>query len=418
MNSRSILLAAPLALLAACGGSNTGSSGTIAGPNNALAQAAPSYAALSMDEVSADSSTSLTPSTALVAVPAALGDGCHPHLFIRQREVVERVNRHIYKALFHVEKALRKLAKSSETSSTWDTVEGGIERKFTVALVPGTTSQYTWELDIGPQGGTLDVAFQGQIDRTNATGPHQGTGSFHIDFAKLAVGYPTEKVNQGTLDVQFDTETSKRQLNVYAYQVAWQLDPTLFADANASSAVTALEAQLRTDSYVYYREPGKGGSLKIADQMVFLCPDNPSNMLADAQLITRWYVTGGAVHGRSDALMTGGQLTSTQQVVAVTCHQAATDGGDQSEGFWLMKLEDGGTVVKSAESTSGTTPACDTAFGAVPDQNDVTGDLVACPTPSPADGNCWPAALSVTTPWSSGTPAVFANTTPVSFPNM
>src|SRR5689334_1260735 len=106
MHLRNLAFAAPLAVAVACGGSMTGSGSA------ALDAATPSYAALSMDQVSTDTSAApLTGQSAralTIEAPVISGDPCHPHLFIRQREVVARVHRHIYKALRHLEPVIAK----------------------------------------------------------------------------------------------------------------------------------------------------------------------------------------------------------------------------------------------------------------------------------------------------------------------
>jgi hypothetical protein len=385
MHPRNVLLASPLALALACGGS----SGT------ALDNATPSYASLSMDQVSSDTTATaatIPSNTALTAAPVIAGDPCHPHLFVRQREVVERINRHIRKALVHVEAVLAKNPlTSTDSTKTWESVENGIDRKFTITLV--SPDVYSWELDIGPVGTTpLPVAMTGQIDRTGATGPHQGKGTFHIDFAKLHAGFVVEKVSQGTLDVQFDVEAGSRKLTVTATDVAWDLDPTMF---DSAAVVSALSAP-RSGSYVYFREPGKGGSLKIKDQMIFVCPANPSLLAADAQLVSRWYkFTDGSIHGRSDALMQNGQLPAANidHVVGVTCHESAAEGETQAEGFWLMKAENasGGTITGASSTTAGDANAtpCDPVFGNVPTLTDNTNDFTGWPA-SYSDGNPFP----------------------------
>jgi hypothetical protein len=386
---RNALLAAPLALALGCGGSTPGSGSA------ALDAATPSYASLSMDQVSADTASSalLTgASTAAVAPAAAIaGDGCHPHLFVRQREVVERVNRHIHKALRHVEAVIaRNPLTATDTTKTWESVEGGIDRRFTITLLaPGV---YGWELDVGPVGTTpLPVVLTGQIDRSGATGPHQGKGELHIDFAKLHAGFPSERVTQGTLDVQFDVEAASRKVFVTARDVAWDLDASLFA---SSAVVSALSAP-RSGAYVYFREPGKGGSLEIQDQMVFLCPANASLLPSDAALVSRWYrVADGSVHGRSDALMKNGQLPAAgiDHVAGVTCHQSAAEGETQAEGFWLMKAEDAsGATLSGASSATVADPgavACDPIFGAVPTLADATNDFTGFP--ATIDGTPFP----------------------------
>jgi hypothetical protein len=385
MHLRHALAAAPLALALACGGSSgTGSA--------ALDAATPSYAALSMDQVSTDTSAQAldagSPSALTAAAATIGGDACHPHLFVRQREVVERVNRHIWKALRHVEAVIAKNPlTATDTTKVWDVVANGVERRFTVTLAG--PSVYSWELDVGAAGTTpLPVVMTGQIDRSGATKPHQGKGNVHIDFAALHAGFAAEKVSAGTLDVQFDVETGSRKVSVVANGVAWDLDASLFA----SPAVVAALSAPRSGAYLYFREPGKGGSLKIQDQMVFACPSNPSLLPADAQLVSRWYrLADGSVHGRSDALMQNGQLPAAgiDHVAGVTCHQSAGEGDDQAEGFWLMKAEDAsGATLSGASSATVADPtatACDPVFGPVPTLADASSDFTAFPA-SYSDG--------------------------------
>ena len=373
-----------LAALVGCGGTG----GSTVGPNTpgagsaALTAATPSFAALSIDQEAGDATVAALatdPLPGALVATAPTGDGCHPHLFLRQREVVERVNRHIYKALRHVEAVIaRNPLSSTETSKTWESTDGGIDRRFTITLVD--TSVYSWELDIGPVGTTpLPVAMTGKIDRSLAVTPHDGKGSFSIDFAKLHDGYRAERVSQGTLAVQFDVSAASRTLTVTATNLAWDLDHSRF---DSAAVVSALSAP-RSGAYVYFREPGKGGSLKIADQMVFACPANPSLTPADAQLVSRWYkFTDGSIHGRSDALMKGGQLAApVDHVYAVTCHLSAHESDAQDEGFWLVKTEDAtGNTLDGESSThlNENVTACDPALGTeVPDlqggANDFTG---------------------------------------------
>lgn len=382
MRIRAALLASPLVLAVACGGSDAASS--------ALDAALPSYASLSMDQVSSDTTPSAAAAAAAPAAdalaPAAAdavstaGVGCHPHLFVRQREVVARVNRHIYKALRRVERVIATTPLSStDASKTWERVENGIDWRFTITLV--SADVYAWELDAGAVGtDPLPVVMTGRIDRTGAAGPHQGKGSFTIDFAKLHAAAPGERVAQGTLAVQFDVTAAGRTLTVDATDVAWDLDGSLF-----DAATLGVLSTPRSGRYVYTHQYGKGGSLKLADQMVFLCPANPDLVAADARLVSRWYRAADAsVHGRSDALMTGGQLAApVDRVAAVTCHVASTDATVPAEGFWLMKAEQAdGTTVTGASSSSTGDPgatACDPAFGAVPTLTDAASDFTAWP---------------------------------------
>ncbi len=79
------------------------------------------------------------------------------------------------------------------------------------------------------------------------------------------------------------------------------------------------------------------------------------------------------MHGRADALFTGGQLGATQSVVGLACHQHAVD-ELLPEGYWLMKLEDGGAVAQTW-GPIGSPGACDPEFGPVPAPDSTAGDF-------------------------------------------
>ncbi|HET9597888.1 MAG TPA: hypothetical protein VFP65_20040 [Anaeromyxobacteraceae bacterium] len=370
-------LAVPVAmaaLLAACGGSSSSSS-------DPLADATPTYAALAMDRTAADTSPAALASGSAGLGTALLGAGsdCHPHLFLRTHEVVERVNRHLWKFLRHVERAIaRKPTIATGTTEVWESVENGLDRRFTVTRQGDAT--FSWKLELAdttaasPQFVTV---FTGTIDRTGATGPHQGTGQLALDLTALHGVVPAERV-QGLVTAAFASTAASRKLEVTAADVTWEV-----VDASADAAtIAALEAP-RSGHYVYFREPGTGGSLKIEDQMVFLCPANPGLELADVELVSRWYrLADGSVHGRSDALMTGGQLAApVANVQGVTCHASPGEASPDAESFWLMKAEDaaGATVAGkawSSEAAGGATAAaCDAAFGPVPDLAGPSGDF-------------------------------------------
>ncbi len=393
MNLRSLILAVPLAAVAACGG---GSSSTGAGTAK-LTAATPSFAKISFDQTTADRSPP-APVAAPLAAPTAgdpsamMGPGgsCHPHLFVREREVVERVNRHIYKALGKVEGLISTVEFSDTTKSyTWTKSENGTDSSFTINLI--APNEYSWELDAARTGDSLAPVMTGMINRDGATGAHDGNGKLSIDFAKLHAAYPNERVSSGTLDVEFNVSEASRTISVVANQVTWELDPSHF---DGGVIPTGLE-QPRSGAYVYHREPGKGGSLKIQDEMVFACGmdpsvTNPSLVPASSQLVSRWYkTTDGSVHGRSDGLITGGPLTGAvvDSIVGVTCRSATPSAdGDQHmpmEGFWLMKAEKGGVTVVGLSSTSvndttSSTP-CDPAYGDVPNLNDNKKDFAGWP---------------------------------------
>ncbi|HZZ86190.1 MAG TPA: hypothetical protein VFE30_16795 [Anaeromyxobacteraceae bacterium] len=366
---RQALLAVPLLLLSACGGSK----GSVS--PQSFQGATPSYGALSMDQVGALDTTPLLSGVAVQPLIASTGEAlliqgsaCEPHLFLRAREVVERVDRHLYKALRHAEYVVSSApGVTAGASRVWEGVNAdGVRVKLTVtSLAP---SQFGWELQLGLPGATaFETVLSGEIDRTGATQPHQGKGSLDVDFARLHQIYPADPTTQGALHLDFDTRPASRKLAVLATGMVWEVrDDGLGLDA---ATLLALEAP-RSGSYVYFREPGIGGSLKVEDQMVFACPANPTLALADAKLVSRWYRTAaGEVHGRTDALVSGGQF-GQEDLVGVTCHGAASELTLEQETFWLAKDEDssGATVSgESSESLGGvTSAACDPVLGQAP----------------------------------------------------
>ena len=132
----------------------------------------------------------------------------------------------------------------------------------------------------------------------------------------------------------------------------------------------------RTGQYVWLREPGVGGSFEFQDSVVLLCPGNPSGAAADLIAVSRWYqASGGAVHGRTDAQATGGQIPDGYKWMGVTCAQGQTT-SEPAEGYWMIKLEDatGATKVGQAD-TNGDAP-CDPALGATPSVSDNKTDFL------------------------------------------
>jgi hypothetical protein len=394
MNLRTLFLSAPLAVVVACGGSASTGSGS-----DNLDAATPSYAALAFDQTAADATPPAAALVGEVSGAASMqgpGGGCHPHLFMREREVVERVNRHVYKVLRKVERLIATIpADQTSVSKTWTRTETGVDVSFSVKLVGPNV--YSWELAAGPTGTTpLPVVMTGEIDRTGATGEHEGKGGMEIDFAKLNAAFPQERVASGTLSVEFDVTASSRKISVVADQLVWDLDASHFDGGVIPSGLT----QPRSGSYVYFREPLKGGSLKIQDQMVFVCGlapgmTNPGLVPADAQMVSRWFkAADGTVHGRSDGLIQGGQLVApVDRIVGVTCHNAAAERHMPTEGYWLMKAEDAsGATLAGANATSmmdaSATP-CDPTFGAVPTLENANDDFKAWPT-SYADDTPYP----------------------------
>jgi hypothetical protein len=386
MNFRTLILTAPLAVVMACGGSSSTGTGSAA-----LDAAVPSFAALALDQVDADTSPPAAallegPVASLTADVAGPGGGCHPHLFMREREVVERVNRHIYKVLRLVERVIaRNPVSATEKSKTWTSSESGVDVSFTVSLV--ASSVYSWELAAAPTGmAPLQVIMSGEIDRNGYTGEHEGKGMMEVDFALLHAAFPGERAASGTLEVRFDVSAAARKIAVRATDVTWDLDASKFDGGMIPTGLS----QPRSGEYLYHRVPGKGGSLKIQDELVFLCgmdprTMNPDLLPANAQMVSRWYkAADGTVHGRSDGLISGGPLVApVARIVGLTCHNAAAERHMPTEGYWLMKAEDatGATLVGASAGTmmDMTAVPCDAAFGDVPVLADPSKDFTGWP---------------------------------------
>ncbi|MEI6150445.1 MAG: immunoglobulin domain-containing protein [bacterium] len=303
-------------------------------------------------------------------------------------QVVERVNRHVYKVLGKVEKLLAtQPVSATDTSKTWSKTEGGVTFAFTITLVGPNV--YGWQLAAGPAGTTpLTVLMTGQIDRNGFTGAHEGKGTMAIDFAKLHAVLPAEKAASGTLDVRFDVSATARKIAARGTNVAWDLDPGKFG-----GVVPTGLAQPRSGAYLFFREPGKGGSLKIQDEMIFLCGMNPAAGVsaltpATAQVVSRWFrLADGTVHGRADGKISGGVLVApVASIVGVTCfsataEQLAPGTAAEPEAYWMMKAEGvaGATLVGL---DAGTASSCDASFGAVPSKDGAATDFTLFTKPS------------------------------------
>lgn len=372
-------LLAALSLLAACGGSSAQRASAIA----QMANAAPTIASTS---VSPDQADDVTPSTlpplAGPGDPGTIlwGDPCNPHLFLRSVEISHRLNRHFYKFLVHVERAVASdptLATGS--SAEWDRSRDGIDSKLTVNKTGDTT--FTWTLALKK---TADTTFttvaSGTLDTAGASGPHQGKGTMSLDLGALA-SVTGEQV-AGTIAVAFESFADHRLVSVQATGIVWDSD----------AAMGSLAAAPRNAAYVFFREAGKGGSLKVQEDVGFGCamgaslggmiPLDPTVMLAQLDLVHRWYLTAdGSVHGRADGQLTGGRLTAAGigKIEGLTCVQGATAPMTPTERAWLLKAEDAsGATIWSLPPTPDTS-ACDPALnppdGAVPSPTDAKTDF-------------------------------------------
>jgi len=349
---KSLRLAAllPLALVA-CGG-NTASD---------FQDATPSYAALSVDMTGTATTGGqmMTAQAAAVVDPGAL-DACHPHLFLRTHGLALRANRHLWKFLRHVEGfGMRRADRQSAGQASWHDAQIGLETRWTVTKV--SDAVFDWKLELkSPAVSDWTTVLFGHVDRTSATTRHQGTGNATLDLDALHLVLPEEPV-AGKVEWTFESLSDHRKVVVRATGVVW--------DGRGDLDAAALGATPRNALYVYYREPGKGGSFKASDQMVFVCPATipPNTLPADVQVVSRWFrLADGAVHGRSDARMVGGQLPATDEILGVVCHAGAAEGAMQAENYWMMKEEDAQNATVQSWGPVGSATSCDALFGPVP----------------------------------------------------
>lgn len=363
-------LAALALALAACGGTT---------PSSDFQDATPSYDALAVDMTdSASAGGQVAVQAAGALDPAALGPAgqdpaalaaCHPHLFVRTHGLAMRANRHLWKFLRHVDRlALRKADRTSSGQATWEQRYPAADVRWTVTRLSDTS--FEWKLELRSASvSDWTTVFHGQVDRANATGRHQGTGTATLDLTALRQVLPAEP-GSGTIDWAFESFADHRKVVVRATDVVW--------DAAGDADAAALGATPRNALYVYYREPGKGGSFKGTDQMVFACPVTvPANTTpADVLVLSRWFrAADGAVHGRSDAHMVGGQLPATGNVQGVVCHAGAAEGTVQSENYWMMKEEDLAGATVQSWGPVGSESSCDPLFGPVPAVDGAVNDF-------------------------------------------
>jgi hypothetical protein len=364
---RSLVVALSLVLLAACGG--TGSSGA---PGNAtladLVGAAPSIQQVELGIAPMD----FAPSTMMPPAPPAptMADLCNPHLLSRGEEIANRVNRHLYKILVHVEEAIASDAAPSTTglTATFHKSRHGIDAELNVTRK--TATDYGWTLLLKKKiDSTWTQVADGDVDRKDAAGPHQGKGHMNLDLGKVASVTGDEVA--GTISADFANFADRRLASVHAAGIVWDTD-------SRNGFVRAP----RSADYVSFRKTGVGGSLKVSEEAPFACPWNPGVTQGHLTLVNRWYLpSGGGLHGRSDAALTGGQLDALKIAVvqALTCHQSAVPTMMPAEGAWLIKAEDAaGKTMWGWERLSGATP-CDPLLnppsGAVPSLTDNKTDF-------------------------------------------
>jgi hypothetical protein len=356
----------PLTLLAAaaCGGSASTSD---------FRANAPTFEKLAISQN--DSDTAATPAAAAALTEAATTPDCHPHLFVRTGEIVERVNRHFRKHLHHVEELIENNPLADGETKTWENVRDGVDRKFTMtrtANLDGSVT-YTFELDLAAVPATGTPTF---VKVMSGTITHIGPAD--ADDTDAGAGALVE--NKGVVTFDYTALASVSAHERSSGQITDTFDnlhdPAKGVKRSASITLTNFMPEEgdahgpRNGSYTWEREPGVGGKLQFQDTVTLFCLPNPTGAQSDVSTVARWYkAADGQVHGRTDAKASGGQLPAGDTWMGVTCAKGQTTSAP-AEGFWMMKLEDAtGATVTSQSSQVGTEP-CDPVFGAVPSATD------------------------------------------------
>lgn len=346
--------------LAACGGSTS---------TDQFRANAPTYEKIAISQNDSDQVEPVAAAPTDAVTQDVTATTCHPHLFQRTGEIIGRVNRHFFKLLRHVEEVIKDNPRiAAGETKTWENVKGDLDRKLTMtatANADGSTT-YDFELDVKSVSGTADF-----VKVMNGSLTHSGPASADDTDAGAAVRVE----NKGNVSFDFtalasvDTKEKARGQITDAFDNVH--DPLHGVKRSAAITLTNFLPEEgdahgpRNGSYSWEREPGVGGKFQFQDSLILLCPNNPTNAVADLTTVARWYHTTDGVHGRSDSKATGGQIATGQTWMGVTCAKGQTT-AMPAEGFWMMKLEDAsGATVTGQADTTGADP-CDPVFGAVP----------------------------------------------------
>jgi hypothetical protein len=373
-------------IAAACGGSAVNSNSKTPPPTTSDYVAnAPTFAKVAISQNDSDEAE---PGAAAATTTPGPVEACHPHLFANTDKVIGLVNGHFFKMIRHVE----ALIKSDPTlvtdgSKTWESVEDNLDRKLTISAVANADGSvtYTFELDVAAV--TTPATNETFTKVMSGTLTHSGPAT--SDVGSKSTSAPTNVAieNKGTITFDYDalhsvdpTENAKGQLTDTFDNVN---DPTKGVKRSATITLTNFVWDNwefaahgpRNGQYTWEREPGTGGFFQYNDAFVLQCPANTTGAVADVSAVSRWYkASDGSIHGRTDAMATGGQIPAGDKWEGLTCAQSGNGTMMPAEGEWMMKEEAAdGTDLYFAMTQFGLTP-CDPVFGPVPDQNDSTND--------------------------------------------
>ena len=346
-----MLSLAAVVVAAACGGS----------AQDDFAKATPSFDAIALDISDADAvpenfeSASGSGAMGVDAQPA-IDDPCHPHLFLRTHAIVAATNGGIWRVLRPIRSIIPFSPRHRDGGThVWERVVDGFDYKY--SIVKTGDHSFTATLQV-KKVSDPDTSFVTIYDASVQRDPsnHDGSGTATLDLDKLA-SVTGENVS-GQLTLDFNATPADKKVVV------------TMANFKANFDVA------RNGHYVFFKQTGKGGSLKFIDDLALRCT-GATPVAAGTTPVTavaRWLVESDGVHFRGDAGATGGQIPAGRKWEGVTCAQ----GHDPRETFWMMKLEnttDGTTVsAHSSQNTTATAAACDAAFGAVPAIDNAAND--------------------------------------------
>ncbi len=405
MKKHFLLFSVPVVLLIACSSAdsgpaaNTSSSSSSGGAANESAPPSDVTAAVpTLDEMS----LSMTQDDVAAGRTTAGDQGCHPHLFARSRDAIRRFNRHAYRGAFlHIEAAAANIAHAhvdaAGTTWTWTQTEtagvlAGVTRRVSVTKNADASYALTLSLAASTTGADAAAAIFTPIatGTTSAlTGGRQLT--LAIDFTALRTVIPAEKASGKLSYTVAHTKGAATDAGAVLGEkrtVAVQATSFAFDDDAAANGVAA--AQSRTGTLNALMEPGVGGYVKYADQLLLACPANPAQARANVSVVARWYTnSAGAFSARADAMGTGGQIDVAEKWMSMTCARGAT-GSAPVEAYWAMKTEvlatgvtATGLLKKSSDDAGNTgTNACDAQFGATMSVDDSTTDFNFTATPT------------------------------------
>jgi hypothetical protein len=324
--------------------------------------ATPSFDAVSLEIADADASPdSMNLDVASDQRLLAADNPCHPHLFLRAHAIVEATNGGAWRILRPLGRVIGITPRVRNAKThVWERVVDGFTWKYDVEKTAAHSFTATLQVKTTTDPDTAFVTvYSADVERDPAA--HDGSGSATLDLDALQSVVGGAESGKLSLDFMLDASSKKVIVTMTDYT---------FSGQNA-----------RTGKYVYFKEYGKGGSLKFVDTLHLACtgPGGAAAGTTPVETVARWTQTSsGSIHFRGDALATGGQIAAGDKWTGITCAQTADRTREPAETYWMMKLEDatGATVQGSSrQSTQATAAACDAAFGSVPSIDNAATDF-------------------------------------------